>query len=86
MTDIFTGTKILALLIIVVAGIVFLAGGNTEHWHDPFSGSNSNIGLIALAFYNGLFSFSGWNYLNFVTEELKDPYRYILNDFLILNP
>jgi amino acid transporter len=74
-TDIFTGTKILALLVIVVAGIWYLFGGNTQHWEGPFAGSQTSPGYIALAFYSGLFSYSGWNYLNFVTEELKDPYK-----------
>lgn len=77
-TDIFTGTKILALLVIVVAGAWYLIGGNTEQWDKPFVGSELSPGFIALAFYNGLFSYSGWNYLNFVTEELKDPYKYEL--------
>ncbi|BFF96520.1 Y+L amino acid transporter 2-like [Drosophila madeirensis] len=74
-TDIFTGTKVVALLVIVGAGVWYLADGNTEHWDKPFSGGNLSPGYIALAFYSGLFSYSGWNYLNFVTEELKDPYR-----------
>ena len=33
------------------------------------------LGGLALSFYSGLFAYGGWNYLNFVTEELKDPYR-----------
>ncbi|XP_055692939.1 Y+L amino acid transporter 2 [Lutzomyia longipalpis] len=74
-TDIFTGMKILALLVIVAVGIWYLLGGNTQNLENPMVGSNSSPGYIALAFYNGLFSYSGWNYLNFVTEELKDPYR-----------
>ncbi|XP_017840608.1 Y+L amino acid transporter 2 [Drosophila busckii] len=74
-TDIFTGTKVLALLVIVAAGVYHIFDGHTEHWAKPFSGSLKEPGFIALAFYNGLFSYSGWNYLNFVTEELKDPYR-----------
>lgn len=28
-----------------------------------------------MAFYSGIFSYAGWNYLNFMTEELRDPYR-----------
>ncbi|XP_059607883.1 Y+L amino acid transporter 2 [Phlebotomus argentipes] len=74
-TDIFTGMKILALLVIVAVGIWYLVGGNTQNLENPMAGSSSSPGYIALAFYNGLFSYSGWNYLNFVTEELKDPYR-----------
>ncbi|XP_061392541.1 Y+L amino acid transporter 2 [Musca vetustissima] len=74
-TDIFTGTKVFALLVIVAAGAWYIFAGNTEHWDEPMSGTFSTPGFIALAFYNGLFSYSGWNYLNFVTEELKDPYK-----------
>ena len=74
-TDIFTGTKVFALLVIVAVGIWYLCGGNTENWAAPMKGSLTSPGFIALAFYNGLFSYSGWNYLNFVTEELKDPYK-----------
>lgn len=74
-TDIFTGTKILALLVIVGAGLWYIFAGNTEQWAAPMHGSLFSPGYIALAFYNGLFSYSGWNYLNFVTEELKNPYR-----------
>lgn len=75
-TDIFTGTKILALLVIVGAGIWYFFGGdNVNNLETPMEGSYSSPGFIALAFYNGLFSYSGWNYLNFVTEELKNPYK-----------
>ncbi|KAF5288976.1 hypothetical protein FQA39_LY03855 [Lamprigera yunnana] len=73
--DIFTATKMFALGIIVIAGIWHLCAGNTQHFEQPMAGTQSEPGYIALAFYSGLFSYSGWNYLNFVTEELKDPYK-----------
>ena len=31
---------------------------------------------VALAFYSGLWAYDGWNCLNTVTEELKNPKRY----------
>ncbi|CAO1437835.1 unnamed protein product [Diamesa serratosioi] len=74
-TDIFTGTKVFALMVIFAAGAWYLFQGQTAYLTKPFENSTSSPGHIALAFYSGLFSYSGWNYLNFVTEELKDPYR-----------
>lgn len=73
--DFFTATKIFALLIIVIAGLVWLYQGHTENFQRPMAGTNTEPGYIALAIYSGLFSYSGWNYLNFVTEELQDPYK-----------
>lgn len=73
--DIFTLTKLFAVLIIVIAGVYYLCIGHVEHFVDPMKGTEWGPGNIALAFYSGLFSYSGWNYLNYVTEELKDPYK-----------
>ncbi|OUC49739.1 amino acid permease, partial [Trichinella nativa] len=48
---------------------------NTEHLKHPWDGTILNFGSTSLAFYQGIYSFAGWNYLNFVTEELKNPYQ-----------
>lgn len=74
-TDTFTATKIFALVIIVIAGFVHLFTGHSDNFHAPMDGTNWDPSHIALSFYSGLFSYSGWNYLNYVTEELKNPYR-----------
>lgn len=39
---------------------------------EPFQ--DYDVGLIALAFLQGSFAYGGWNFLNYVTEELVDPY------------
>lgn len=74
MQNVFMFAKILALVIIILAGLGWLMTGRTENFHDSFKDTTSNPGNIAVAFYSGIFSYSGWNYLNFMTEELKDPY------------
>lgn len=72
--DVFTGAKILALIIIIFAGIYYMITTKTlENFREPWEG-NYNLSNIALAFYSGLFAFGGWNYLNFVTEELQNPF------------
>jgi L-type amino acid transporter 8 len=73
--DIFTYAKLVALALIIVTGFVQLGRGEFEHFQSPFENTKSDIGQISLAFYSGLFAYNGWNYLNFVIEELKDPYK-----------
>ncbi|XP_063239864.1 Y+L amino acid transporter 2 [Bacillus rossius redtenbacheri] len=72
--DVFTYAKLFALVAIIVAGLVHLCAGNTAGFQDAFSG-DYDVGGISLACYSGLFAFGGWNFLNFVTEELQDPYK-----------
>ncbi|XP_054720152.1 Y+L amino acid transporter 2-like [Uloborus diversus] len=73
--DCFAFAKIIALVIIISAGIGYLIFGSAENLSKPFAESSWNFADISLAFYSGMFSFSGWNSLNFVTEELKHPTR-----------
>ncbi|MCL4126573.1 UNVERIFIED_CONTAM: hypothetical protein GTU68_066987 [Idotea baltica] len=73
--DVFMVTKIGALLIVIIAGIVTMCKGNTENFNNAFEGTTEVPGEIAASFYNGIFSYAGWNYLNFMTEELKNPFQ-----------
>ncbi|XP_076373372.1 large neutral amino acids transporter small subunit 2-like isoform X3 [Tachypleus tridentatus] len=73
--DVFTFAKIIALVLIIIAGLVHIGMGNIHNFQNAFKGTTTEPGYIALAFYSGIFSYAGWNYLNFVTEELQDPYK-----------
>ncbi|XP_052715931.1 b(0,+)-type amino acid transporter 1-like [Crassostrea angulata] len=70
---VFTFVKLIALIIIVIGGIVKLIQGNVSQFQNSFEGTTTSPSNIALAFYNALWAYDGWNNLNYVTEELKDP-------------
>uniref|UniRef100_A0A8C8LME4 Solute carrier family 7 member 8a n=1 Tax=Oncorhynchus tshawytscha TaxID=74940 RepID=A0A8C8LME4_ONCTS len=75
--DIFTAGKLLALALIIIMGIVQICKGE-YYWLEPANAfepfQEYDVGLIALAFLQGSFAYGGWNFLNYVTEELVDPY------------
>lgn len=48
-----------------------------ESFENIFENTTPDIGTASLAFYSGLFAYQGWNYLNFIVEELQNPKRYI---------
>uniref|UniRef100_A0A6G1SJD0 Y+L amino acid transporter 2 n=1 Tax=Aceria tosichella TaxID=561515 RepID=A0A6G1SJD0_9ACAR len=84
--DIFTYGKLIALALIICSGTYQLARGHTEHFTfknmtvvDPVTGQPPLIepsldwAKVVLSFYSGLFAYNGWNYLNFIIEELIEP-------------
>ncbi|RUS79295.1 hypothetical protein EGW08_012950 [Elysia chlorotica] len=70
-----TGSKLLALMMVIVIGFIWLGKGNTENFQGSFEGTDLSAGAIAFAFYSGSWAFGGWNYLSFLTEEVVDPHR-----------
>lgn len=47
--------------------------GQVDNFKAPFENTEANPGKLALAFYAGMYSYSGWSFLNYVVEEIKNP-------------
>ncbi|XP_033967083.1 b(0,+)-type amino acid transporter 1 isoform X2 [Pseudochaenichthys georgianus] len=69
----FMVAKLLTLVVIIIGGLVMLIRGHTENFENSFENTNVGLNPIGIAFYQGLWSYDGWNNLNYVTEELKRP-------------
>uniref|UniRef100_A0A8R1E075 Amino acid permease n=1 Tax=Caenorhabditis japonica TaxID=281687 RepID=A0A8R1E075_CAEJA len=71
-----TIAKLLSLAVIIATGFYFLVfKGWTQNLEHPFAGSNTSPGQISLAFYGALWSFAGWDILNYGTPEIYKPRR-----------
>uniref|UniRef100_A0A665VBI4 Si:ch73-352p4.8 n=1 Tax=Echeneis naucrates TaxID=173247 RepID=A0A665VBI4_ECHNA len=71
-----TFIKTFALLLIIIPGIIALAKGE-KNFQNGFEVDLITLDKLPLAFYNGLYAYGGWFYLNFVTEEVINPNRNI---------
>ncbi|CAH1109446.1 unnamed protein product [Psylliodes chrysocephalus] len=81
--NVFTAAKLVAVLIVVLGGAYKMIEGNTQHLMQPFKNTKYSIGNIATAFYTGLWAYDGWNNLNYVTEEIKNPSRNLPRSIVI---
>ncbi|XP_077370751.1 large neutral amino acids transporter small subunit 1-like [Festucalex cinctus] len=86
--DLFTVSKLLALVIIILFGFIQIFRGDVPYLkpENAFEGSKLGVDNIVLAMYSGLFAFGGWNYLNYVTEEMINPERNLPLSIIISMP
>lgn len=77
----FTAAKLVAVFVVAVGGVYKIFQGHTEHFCNYFENTTTSVGDVATAFYSGLWAYDGWNNLNYVTEEIKNPSKY--NDVYI---
>ncbi|KAM8831199.1 large neutral amino acids transporter small subunit 1-like isoform 1-T1 [Synchiropus picturatus] len=86
--DLFTVSKLVALCIIILFGFIQIFRGDVPYLRPDvaFEGSKYGVGNIVLALYSGLFAFGGWNYLNYVTEEMVNPERNLPLSIIISLP
>lgn len=81
--DVFMFMKFIALIGVTVTGIVVAVTGfsykgpASDDWKKQgwFDDTNTNISNWAVALYAGLWAFDGWDNVNYVTAEFKNPSR-----------
>uniref|UniRef100_A0AC35GR92 Uncharacterized protein n=1 Tax=Panagrolaimus sp. PS1159 TaxID=55785 RepID=A0AC35GR92_9BILA len=80
-----TVAKIVAMFGIIGLGVyaLFTNEDATASYKDSFIDSSLDPGAIARAFYSALFAYQGWNYLNFIVEEVKNPVKTLPRAVLI---
>lgn len=82
----FTVMKLIAVAIIVIGGACLLCKGSTEYLEDSFEDTSHSVSMVALAFYDGLWAYDGWNNLNYVTEEIRNPHKNLPRAIMIAVP
>ncbi|XP_077388502.1 cystine/glutamate transporter isoform X2 [Festucalex cinctus] len=71
----FTFCKLVAISTIIVPGAYQFLKGETHNFENAFQQNNMKLSTLPLALYSGMYAYSGWFYLNFVTEEIENPER-----------
>ncbi|XP_032668750.1 b(0,+)-type amino acid transporter 1-like [Odontomachus brunneus] len=84
--NVFTVCKVFACIVVIVGGIWWLSTGRTQLLEEPFRGTTTSVGDVALAFYSGLWAYDGWSSASIVTEEIQKPEINIRRSILIAVP
>lgn len=83
-----SATKILAVVFVAVVGVIFTLHKGTypEAFQHPFVTTEGHVtspATVALAMYGVLWSYDGWNAMNYAIEETKDVKRTLPLSLLI---
>ncbi|XP_012526620.1 b(0,+)-type amino acid transporter 1 isoform X2 [Monomorium pharaonis] len=84
--NVFTVCKVIACMVVIGGGIWWLSTGHVELLNNPFHGTTTSAGNIALAFYSGLWAYDGWTSAAVVTEEVQKPEVNIFRSTIIAVP
>ena len=74
-SNIFTGLKILGILIIISVGLLFGSAGLSFNAHTVVSSGISGFSSFGVALVGVLFSYGGWQHASFLAGETKNPAR-----------
>ncbi|CAO3632858.1 unnamed protein product [Cunninghamella echinulata] len=69
--NIFTAAKLIALVMIIIIGFVWLGKGSVDNFKNGFEGSSTSALDYGTSLYLALFSYNGWNNLNYGVSEVK---------------
>ena len=73
---VFTSLKILMIVAIIIIGFSASAG-SWSNFHTRFLGAKGGVGGFVLALVAALWAYDGWNDLNMVGGEIRNPQRSI---------
>jgi APA family basic amino acid/polyamine antiporter len=74
--NVFTISKIAALLFVIAAGFYFISQAETVQWHfstGGFSIGQIGIGVFSAALVGSIFSSDAWNNITFTAGEIDQP-------------
>lgn len=81
--NIFTITKVVALLAITVGGFVRFIRGHSQSFENSFEGTTEDVTSVTLAIYSCMWAYGGYVNLNEIAEEIIDPKRNIPRAIII---
>ncbi|ORX54515.1 amino acid transporter [Hesseltinella vesiculosa] len=73
--NIFTAAKLIAVVMIIIIGFIWLGKDGKHNLDNAFVGSSQNALDYGTALYLSLFAFNGWNNLNYGVSEVKNPQK-----------
>jgi len=88
--NVLTVAKLVGMAVLIIGGLVSMATNGMGNFQTGFDQLDNlrpfSAAAIAVLAFNGGFAYDGWNQLNFITEEIKDPMKNLPRSIFIGMP